>query len=154
LSNKLYKMKNIPLFPYSFRKIGITILVPALILGIAYSFYDFNFNFLSFPYTSLQQKIDLNDHNFTNELAAISLIISLLFIAFSKEKIEDEAITHFRLEALQWAVYANYLILIVSILLVYGGSFFSALIYNMFTTLIIFIIRFRYILFQSKKMTA
>src|SRR4051812_27951022 len=113
-------MKQIPLFPHRFRAIGLIIFLPALALGIAYYLYGFRFDFLSFPYTSLKQKLDFDDHNFTNELAAISLVASLLFIAFSKEKIEDEAITHFRLEALQWAVYANYLILIVSILLVYG----------------------------------
>jgi hypothetical protein len=74
-----------------------------------------------------------------------------MLIAFSKEKIEDEAIQFFRLASLQWAVIVNYVVLIICILGLYGGIFFSVMTYNMFTILIIFIIRFRYVLFQHNK---
>jgi hypothetical protein len=36
-------------------------------------------------------------------------------------------------------------------LAVYGTTFFQVMTYNMFTVLIIFILRFRYILFQYNK---
>ena len=95
--------------------------------------------------------LDFLNNNFTDEVACVGFIVSLILIAFSKEKIEDEAIQFFRLEALQWAVYANYLVLILSILLCYGSLFFNVMTYNMFTILILFIIRFRFVLYQHTK---
>jgi len=144
-------MKQIKLFPHSFQRIGWILLVPFLALGIANMFFEYNASWLQFRLSKADGLEFFSSHNFTDELAAVGLIISLSFIAFSKEKIEDEAIQFFRLEALQWAVYANYLVLIISILVVYGSTFFQVMTYNMFTVLIIFILRFRYILFQYNK---
>lgn len=144
-------MKQIKLFPHSFQRIGWILLLPFIALGIANMFFEYNVSWLQFR-TSKDSSLEFfASHNFTDELAAVGVIISLGFIAFSKEKIEDEAIQFFRLEALQWAVYANYLVLIVSILTVYGSTFFQVMTYNMFTVLIIFILRFRYVLFQYNK---
>jgi hypothetical protein len=54
-----------------------------------------------------------------------------------------------RLEALQWSVYANYLVLAIAILTVYDMAFFTVLIYNMFTVLLVFIVRFRWLIFGT-----
>ena len=144
-------MKQIKLFPHSFQRVGYILLLPFLALGIANMFFEYNASWLQFKLSQKNSLEFFSSHNFTDELAAVGLIISLIFIAFAKEKIEDEAIQFFRLEALQWAVYANYLVLIISILAVYGSTFFQVMTYNMFTVLIIFILRFRYILFQYNK---
>lgn len=144
-------MKHIKLFPHSFQRIGYVLLIPFLALGIAYMFFEYSPSWLLIPFKENATLEFLSTQDFTDELAAVGLIISLLFIAFSREKIEDEAIQFFRLEALQWAVYANYLVLIISILAVYGSSFFEVMTYNMFTVLVIFILRFRYVLFQYNK---
>jgi len=144
-------MKQIKLFPHSFQRMGWILLLPSLALGIANMFFEYNASWLQFKLVKSNSLEFFASHNFTDELAAVGLIVSLIFIAFSREKIEDEAIQFFRLEALQWAVYANYLVLIISILAVYGSAFFQVLTYNMFTVLIIFILRFRYVLFQYNK---
>jgi len=80
------------------------------------------------------------------------LIISLFFIAFSKEKNEDEFIAKIRLESLLWATYINYAVLIIAILFVYGGSAFWVLVYNIFTILLFFIIRFNWVIRKSRKL--
>lgn len=144
-------MKQIKLFPHKFQRIGWILLIPFLTLGIANMFFEYNVEWLHFKVNTGSTEEFFSSHNFTDELAAVGLIITLIFIAFSKEKIEDEAIQFFRLEALQWAVYANYLVLIISIITVYGSTFFQVMTYNMFTVLVIFILRFRYILFQYNK---
>ena len=59
---------------------------------------------------------------------------------------EDEFIMKLRLESLVWAVYVNYAILILTILFVYELHFFSILVFNMFTLLIFFAIRFNLLL--------
>ena len=140
-------MKKLLLFPHSFRKVGYLLILPFLVLGIAYMGWDYTFSWLDY---NPQVKISLSlvNTNFTDELASIGLIISLLFIAFSKEKIEDEAIRFFRLEALQWAVYANYLVLILAVIFCYNELFFTVMTVNLFTVLIIFIARFRFVLYK------
>lgn len=138
------------LLPHGCRTIGFIVLVPFLALGIAYMGWDFTLPWLEY-HRNPKGVFDFVNNNFTDELASIGLIISLFLIAFSKEKIEDEAIQFFRLEALQWAVYANYLVLLLAVLFCYGELFFKVMTINLFTVLIIFIVRFRYVLYQYNK---
>ena len=141
-------MKKLPLLPHVCQKIGFVLILPFLTLGIAFVGWDYNISWLS--YHNGAGLLGTND-NLTDEIAAVGTIISLMLIAFSKEKIEDEAIQFFRLASLQWAVIVNYIILMVCILVWYGVAFLSVMTYNMFTILFIFIIRFRFVLFQYNK---
>ncbi len=118
---------------------------------------DFNLNWLVADFLSEPITINsghstghlVNSQNLTDEIAAIGVIFSLLLIAFSREKVEDEMIGQLRLEALQWSVYANYIVLAIAILTLYDNAFFSVMIYNMFTVLLVFITRFRWLLYRS-----
>jgi hypothetical protein len=89
--------------------------------------------------------------NFTDEIAAIGSIIGLILIAFSKVKIEDEYVTITRLESLQWAIYFNFSLLILATVFVHGMAYFQVIIFNMFTPLVFFIIRFYFILFLKPR---
>ena len=122
--------------------------------------YGFVFDFLD--YTARRtQRISLDggslftiqSNNFTDELGGIILIMGLLFIAFSKEKDEDERISQLRLESLLWAVFINSLFLIFSIIFFYDEVFLKIMTYNICTTLILFIARFNLtIYFERKKL--
>lgn len=81
-----------------------------------------------------------------DELLGLLLIAGLFILGFSRLKIEDERIAQIRLESLQWGIYTNYLILFLCICLVYDMSFFYVMIYNMFTPLVIFVVRFYWLL--------
>lgn len=140
-------MRKLPLLPHAFQKLGFVLIGPFLALGIAYLGCEFTIPWLNWPMHS-KGMLDFNNNNLTDELAAVGVILSLLLVAFSKEKTEDEAIQFFRLASLQWAVIVNYGVLVICIVLFYGGLFFSVMTYNMFTVLFIFIIRFRYVLFR------
>jgi len=151
------------LFPHRYKLIGWLLAIPSLILGLSVLIGDFYFDFLTvklpfeyiftdtFTSSSGGDKTTLNDSvsvlNFTDEIAAIGSIVGLLFIAFSRVKIEDEYVSKTRLESLQWAIYLNFALLILAIIFIHGMAFFSVIVYNMFTPLIFFIIRFHYILF-------
>jgi hypothetical protein len=143
-------MKQLPLFPHSWRRIGYIILPVFLAIGIAYLFFDYNIPWLQYHHNK-ENVFDFSQNNFTDELASLGMIISLLLISFSKEKTEDEMIQFIRLESLHWAVYANYLVMAICIIFVYGGAFFYVMIWNMFTILIIFIVRFKYLMYQYNK---
>ena len=79
--------------------------------------------------------------NFTDEIAAVGSIIGLLLIAFSKVRVEDEYVSKIRLESLQWAIYFNFVLLILATIFVHGMLYFQVIIFNMFTPLVFFIVR-------------
>jgi hypothetical protein len=148
-------MKSSLLLPSRYKWIGIIVLVPSLILGILVRFKDFSFDFLTLPSKAKQegmQKIFNFDEiiNLTDELALTGIIIGLLFIAFAREKQEDEFIGKIRLESLQWAVLINYVLLLVATWLVHGLGYIDVMMYNMLTILIFFIIRFHTVLFRNR----
>jgi len=154
-------MKTKLLFPHRFKIIGWFVLIPATVLGILSLFFDVEPAFLdvkvfavfgSGSFLSSSYKVfELVKNNITNEIAGVLFIIGALLVAFSREKTEDEFIAKTRLESLVWATYANYIILIFCFLLFFDFGFFWVMILNMFTILIFFIVRFYFILYQSKK---
>lgn len=149
-------MKASNLLPFRVKRLGWIILVPAIILGIMVMYFEFEIDGFSIeiPYVKTFLANGVHNNNLTDELVSIILIVALALIAFSEEKQEDEWVTTVRLESLQWSVYANYILLILAIVLVYDMHFFEALVYNMYTILILFILRFNYVLrvkFNSNK---
>lgn len=127
------------LFPYRARYVGWAIFVPAAVLGLFALYWE--------TFTS-NSVFSMSFDSFADEIAGVGVIIGLLIIAFSREKVEDELISRMRLEALQWSVFVNYLILSIAILAVYDGAFFSVMIYNMFTLLLVFIARMRWLMYR------
>lgn len=90
--------------------------------------------------------------NLTYTLIGILFIIGGLIVVFSSEKVEDEFIAKLRLASFQWSFLINHLLLLFLFVFIYGIDFINVMIYNMFTTLILFIIRFHYLLFKYKNM--
>jgi len=152
-------MKTKLLFPNRFKRIGWILLVPSTILGIACIFYDFSFNFLDIKVFAIfsddffgsDTVFGLGKNNITDEIVGVLFIIGALLVAFSKEKNEDEFIEKTRWESLVWATYINYFILIFCFLFFYNTSFLWVMIFNMFTILIFFILRFYFIIIMLKK---
>jgi hypothetical protein len=89
------------------------------------------------------------ENSILDELTALSIIIGGLILGFSKEKIEDEFIYKLRKDSLVWAIITNYIILLFAIIFVYGFSFFDVLVFNMFTPLLFFVIRFNFLKLKS-----
>jgi hypothetical protein len=156
-------MKPNYLLSNQFKKIGWILFIPSMILGLLFVIFQFQPKFLDMkvfailesgiaPWETNHGFCVITQTNATDEIIGILLIISLFFIAFSKEKNEDEFISKIRLESLLWATYINYAVLIIAILFVYGGSAFWVLVYNIFTILLFFIIRFNWVIRKSKKL--
>ncbi len=157
-------MKTNYLLPNRFKLIGWIILIPSLVLGILFLIFKFEPDFLniklfafakeSFNFltgSTSKEYFTFVKTNALDEILALSLIISALFVAFSKEKDEDEFISKIRLESLVWATYVSYAILFFSIIFIFGMPFFGVMVCNMFTILIFFIIRFNWLIYKSKK---
>jgi hypothetical protein len=145
-------MKPRLLLPNRFKLLGLLLLLPFLALGIAVRFFDYGFTFLGYQVTweipTGGQATDFR--NLSDELALSGIIVSLLFIAFAREKQEDEFITRLRLESLQWAVLINYILLLAATWIIYEVAFLDVMMYNMLTVLLLFILRFHILLWKNK----
>ena len=137
-------MKKHFLFPHQFKVIGWIMLLPSLALGIASLHYEYEFAFLDFKIRTDPGIFGSEFENFTNEIAGILLLCSLIFIGFSRLKIEDEYTMKIRLDSLLWGVYVNYALIFLSIIFLYGEDFFTVMVYNLYTLLIIYTLRFHY----------
>ena len=85
------------------------------------------------------------------DIIGILFITGCLFVAFSRLKVEDEYIMKIRLESLVWATCVNFILLILAIIAIWGTDFLLVMEYNMITILILFVLRFQYVLFLSRK---
>jgi hypothetical protein len=90
-------------------------------------------------------------NSITDELVVLLLIVSGIVFAFSKEKHEDELVAAIRLKSLAWATIANYGILLLAYLFVYGLSFFSIILFAAFSQLVIFMVLFRINMYRFNK---
>ena len=152
-------MKNNYLLPHKFKLIGLILLAPTLVLAAMFLFNDFEFEFLELSVFSLANTPLFGDYdlfvtisnNITNELIAVLSIVSLLFIAFSKQKNEDELVNAIRLKSLVMATYINYFILLFCVIFFYELAFLWVMLLNMFTILIFFIVYFNLRMFQLNR---
>ena len=94
--------------------------------------------------------ITQND-SWTDELIVIFLTISMLFIGFSREKDEDECIASIRMNALVWAIMVNSALLIVGTLLIYGLPYLNFMSIYMFSLLILFVFKYRWMIYKFRK---
>lgn len=149
------------LFPARFQKFGWMLLVP---FGIMFLLFMGFFESVGIQWnTSVLAIIDgglgtgggqyftFIKNDIFDEVTFVGLIVSLILIAFSKEKDEDEFISQIRLNSLVWALLINYGILIFAELFIYGTAFLPILYQNLILILVLFVIKFRIALFKLKK---
>lgn len=141
------------LFPHRFKVPGIILFSIALLFGILNMFYNWEPEFLNGKAFSIfgQDPFLGKTNNYLDEIVSIFLILGGILAGFSKEKMEDEYIAKIRMESLVFAVYVNYFILFLSIILISGSDFFTVMILNMFTLLIFFVFRFNLIMLKNKR---
>ena len=148
-------MKKNYLFPNSFKPVGVAITAVAFIALIIWRLLEIS------PEFKMPAMIDgglLGGCRFfcMAECGIITfiipvLIVGLVFIGFSKEKIEDEFVTSIREQSLVWATYISAILLILFTFTIYGLSYLYA-IYSIFPLfLILFIIKFRIELYKANK---
>ena len=152
-------MKISYLFPNKFKNIGWFIFIPSALLGCITFVFEYEPSALDFNVFAIFIEELLGDryfsgvvnNNILNEIFGILTIMSSILVAFSKEKLEDEYISKIRLESLVWAVYFNYAILLIAFLFIFDLAFLWVMIFNMFTILLFFIIRFNWQISKLQK---
>lgn len=138
-------MKNHFLFPYWTRYLGwglVLLHVPLSMLGRSHGMINI------MDAQPRDQGIFNGEHLF---FICTSLLMAsgLFLVAFAKEKIEDEQIWQIRLDSLRWAIFINYLVLIISLILIEDVPHMLEL--NLWVPLIFFIVRFRWVIYRLNR---
>lgn len=135
-------MKSKFLFPYWCRFLGwglVILHVPLSMLGRAHGMIN-----IMDPQPR-NQGIFAGEHLFFISTTLL-MATGLFLVAFAKEKIEDEQIWQLRLDSLRWAIFINYLALIISLIFIEDVPHMVEL--NLWVPLIFFIIRFRWVIWR------
>ena len=145
------------LLSHKFKLLGWVLLIIGIILGISHLINGYEsklltINVLAFysdPFIGESGFFKIIKNSVFDELTCLTIIIGGLIVGFSKEKIEDEFIYKLRKDSLVWAIIFNYFVLLITIVFIYDLTFFHVLVYNMFTPLLFFIIRFNFLKLKS-----
>lgn len=148
-------MKTSYLFPNRLKSISGIVFWISLLLFILLMIEDYaevvQINTRVFALADTNVSFGLTTNNIVDEILFTLLIASGLIYAFSKEKTEDERVQKIRLDSLVWATYFNYILILLCYLFIYGFDFLNVMMAALFSHLLFFIIRFRWILYKQNK---
>lgn len=146
-------MKKTYLLPTYFRKIGLVLTVLVLLC------YCFDLDCSYHTYSLFGDSSDIfnakwfckTKTSLVTTVYPVLLIIGLSFIAFSRNKVEDEYIVKIREQAFVWSMFVDYVFVILITLFIYGPMYISLSLYDIYIFLVVFICRFNYKMYKFKK---
>ncbi|MCF7561847.1 hypothetical protein L3X39_14470 [Sabulilitoribacter multivorans] len=153
-------MQSNYLLPNKYKTIGWLLLILGIIAGVIFIVNGYESNALTTKVLSVYNGLNvtvngkpsffnIEENSIVDELITITIIIGGLLVGFSKEKIEDEFIYKLRKDSLVWAIIFNYAVLLFATVFIYDLAYFHVLVFNMFTPLLFFIIRFNFLKLKS-----
>jgi hypothetical protein len=145
-------MKSRFLFPHRYHLIGYFFILAYIPLMVVKKILHNGYNNQD-PAAKFADNSGLlnSEHVFTAS-AIVLIILGLLFIAFAKEKIEDEQIMQLRLDSLQWATYLNYFLIIICVVFSSNLHLRDMMVINIWMPLIFFITRFKWRLYKLTRL--
>lgn len=155
----LYFMRTLPLLPNRCKIIGWILLVPFFVLAVLKLIFpdEMEWSFMTYKqgdYTFFDAGnwlFDLSYNDFTDEFISLGLLLGLSLVAFARTRTEDEWTTHLRLEAMLWSVILNTIFVALTIIFIYSSPFLTVMMINLFSILMIFIVRFEYLLWKERQ---
>lgn len=147
-------MKKDYLFPHRFRMIGWVLAIVAV--AACFILKNWFFKMPSLYYDAffddeVEQGFFRMARSGILTLAMPLLTIGLIFIGFSKEKVEDEFVRHLREQSLVWATYVTAVLFILATLFIAGLAYTYVPYLVFYVFLVLFIVKFRLVLFRSNK---
>ncbi len=141
-------MKRMLLLPHSFQKIGWMLFVPSLLLGL-WVLCD---NLLLPDSMSVPSIINnVFWRKVVSNIGIIGTTVGAMFIACSRERVEDEMISLERLNALLLALYIDLTLLGVCSLAVYDMGFLTIAFFNLCALPVLFVVIWRIRLCRMRK---
>jgi|SRR5690606_13966960 len=155
-------MKTSYLFPYRLKKFSGIVFWTVLIITIYgflnygsvienHFFYSKVFAVADTGFLTEEVFFGVTNNYILDEILFLLLIASGLIYAFSKEKVEDEMVSKIRLDSLVWATYFNYISILLCYMFLYGFAFLNVMMIALFSHLLFFIVRFRWVMYKQNK---
>ena len=149
------------LLPNRYKRLGWIIFVPCLILTILsileifplMTFFNGDHFFSQWTTVKAPEKgliqalFDESSNDIAGEILMTLTAIGFFFVAFSRERTDDEWIMKVRLESLLWAFYVHLGAFLLSVWLSYSLAFYVFLSWNMLTAPLVFLARFHWIVY-------
>jgi cytochrome b561 len=148
-------MRQNLLLPHGFKTIGWIILVPSIILGIAIvtGLLDPDKLLGSFHLSKLSSKNIFTSaaEQWSNTTLIFGIVIGVLFVACSRERIEDELTSQVRLDSLLLALYIYFGATILINFFAYGPNYLVWMTYSVLGFMLLFLTIFRLKLWRLRK---
>lgn len=145
------------LLPRYWKFVGLILFVLSSILAVDRFYFGHKYHFLKWRVFSFYseflftRKFAFTRNNQGEELIALLAILSLIFIAFSKEKFENEVVNSYRVKALVIAFVANTLITILGTLFLHGLGYFYFLSILLVIPIALYCLLFQIIYYRNKR---
>ncbi len=138
------------LLPNKFKRIGIVMFVPFCALCLWLLFTDLEFEHFHIPVLAIciddlfedLKLFKITNTDPTNEVGMLGLLVSLCFIALSKERDEDEMTGKIRMQSFVWSFWVTSAILAFGILFFYMLSFLYFAFAALFLVFVLYILKF------------
>ena len=130
------------LLPYSYKKVGTWMFLPFAAICLCLLF-DVKIPEIRVPWIAIGDDLFYKgDANLVTEIGMLGLLVSLSFIALSREKDEDEMTAHIRMQSFVWSLWFTSAILALGILFIMGLNFLSFALFALYLYYLVYILKF------------
>ena len=152
-------MKKNYLLPHNFKLIGLVMLVPflAVCIWLLLGPCECDWLFVKVPalltldIASTSEWFGITETDPVNEICMLGLLVSLVFIALSKEKDEDEMTAVVRMQSFVWSFWCTAILMSVAILFVYDLAFMYFAFASVYVSFIMYISKFNYEMIKIRR---
>ena len=152
-------MKQNYLLPHGFKLTGLIMLVPflAACIWLLLGPCDCNWFKVDVPalftldLASTSEWFTMTVTDPVNEICMLGLMVSLVFIALSKEKDEDEMTAVVRVSSFVWSFWCTAILMLIAILFVYDMAFMHFAFASVFVNFIMYICKFNYEMIKIRR---
>ena len=132
------------LLPYTYKKVGMWMFIPFAAICLCLLF-DLKLPSIQVPWIALGDEIFYQGTaDLLTEIGMMGLLVSLCFIALSREKDEDEMTAHIRMQSFVWSLWFTSAILAFGILLIMGLDFLSFALVALYLYYLVYILKFNF----------
>ena len=153
-------MKKNYLLPHAFKKIGLAMFVPFLAACVWLLLGPGECEWLSVKVPALltldlmatSQWFGMTVTDPVNEICMLGLLISLVFLALSKERDEDEMTAAVRMQSFVWSFWCTAIVMLIAILFVNDFAFMYFAFASVFVCFILYICKFNYEMIKIRRL--
>ena len=130
------------LLPYSYKKVGMWMFLPFAAICLCLLF-SVKLPSISIPWIAIGDSIFYKGTaDLLTEVGMMGLLVSLCFIALSKEKDEDEMTGQIRMQSFVWSLWFTAIILALGILFIMGLNFLAFACAAIYFYFLVYILKF------------